>query len=202
MRPRRLRLLLVMICLASASGTAAAQPALAPYSEDPATAPMGMPLEPDSSLACGRPPYECVKPPPPDPGCGGAPYDCRTPKPIAYQVEEPRSLGRPRYGLIIAGAAILGGSYLASTSVALRSEEWRLAIPLAGPFFEAHHVGSSDGLLVAGLIFDGLVQTTGAVLIIVGAASRHKVRRYDRASVSFAPSAGVHGAGLAAVGRF
>ena len=59
-------------------------------------------------------------------------------------------------------------------------------------------------MLVGLLVFDGLIETAGAVMLVAGAITHHKVRVYDspRVSVSVVPTAGPAGGGLAAFGHF
>jgi hypothetical protein len=119
-----------------------------------------------------------------------------------------REVERPRYGLMTAGLIILGAAWTPNAVAAWTTDEWRLAIPVIGPYFEAHQIdtSSSAGIgnraLVAFLVWDGLVQTAGAAMFIAGVVSRHKVRILDRNAVSVVPTAGTTGAGLAAFGRF
>ncbi len=115
---------------------------------------------------------------------------------------------RPRYGLLAAGLAIFGGTYLLSASVAYVSDEGRLAIPFVGPIiygaFENHRRCASDcgldGGFTALMVFDTLAQTTGAVLLLAGAIGRKRVTVYD--NLAIVPTASSSSAGVAAMGRF
>jgi hypothetical protein len=53
-------------------------------------------------------------------------------------------------------------------------------------------------------VFDGLIETAGAIMLVAGAITHHKVRIYDkpRMSVSVVPTAGPASGGLAAFGSF
>ena len=199
-----LAVLVAVAVAVAASGPARADEVLSPYDDSTVAAPAPViapaPAIPPAPTYVPTPP-PLVVPPPPfvlgncpvalDP-CGAA---------LRY-----REVERPRYGLMIAGIIIFNVSYMPNAFAAMASNEWRLAVPVVGPFFEARHVDTSNDMgnraLVAFLVWDGLVQTAGFVMAIAGAASRHKVRIRDRAAVSFVPTGGAQGAGVAAVGRF
>jgi len=79
----------------------------------------------------------------------------------------------PRKGLIIAGAAVLGASYLISVIAAIgycgpgrECVNGGLYIPVVGPFIVAAQAPSSGGATLAA--FDGIVQLGGLGLIIAG----------------------------------
>jgi hypothetical protein len=99
---------------------------------------------------------------------------------------------RARSGLVVGGAVMFGISYVLSVTGAVAgsaggSTEYNpLYIPVLGPFialgsthtFEAtNDAGTQVGRVFGaiGLIFDGLIQVTGASLIIVGVAARRDV---------------------------
>src|SRR5262249_44822941 len=109
-----------------------------------------------------------------------------SPIPAGYRVEH-----RARTGLVVAGALVLGIPYLIGLSaVSTRGDSnganW-LLVPAIGPWLAIgarHSTCSSstntssseraqcaaDILATTGLVFDGLVQTAGATLLIVGLA--------------------------------
>jgi hypothetical protein len=131
------------------------------------------------------------------------------PQPYYYQPAAPQMRPcheelQPRYGLIIAGAVVLGASWSINAAVAWMADEWRLAVPVAGPFMEISQVDTSydvtNRMLVGLLVFDGLIQTAGAAMLIAGAATHQRVRVYDKGptQVSIVPTAN----GIAAFGRF
>ena len=119
--------------------------------------------------------------------------------PLRSHVEEQR-----RWGLFIAGISVFGVSYLLNASTAYLSGEGMFAVPIAGPLMYAdrHNKGDDSGnrFVTSMMVFDTLVQTTGAVLAIVGLATTSKVTVFDR--VTFVPTFGAGNTGLAAVGRF
>jgi hypothetical protein len=197
----------VAVVVATCEGAARAEDVLSPY-DDPAVAapapapgPMIAPAPVPAPPSYVPPPPPLVVPPPPayTLGCTTALDPC-APR-MQYRQTE-----RPRYGLMIAGLIVFTASYMPNAITAAGIGEWRLAVPVAGPFFEAHHVNTGDDMsnraLVAFLVWDGLVQTAGFVMAVAGAATRHKVRAHDRVAVSFVPTGGAQGAGLAAIGRF
>lgn len=131
-----------------------------------------------------------------------------------------RLVERSRTGLIVAGAIVVGVPYVIGLSFATRSNgsngaAW-LLVPGIGPWLaigarrdacdRANVDGSlacaADVLATTGLVFDGLIQTTGAVLLIVGLTVPKKVlvRQDVAAKLKLAPVGS--GYGLAAVGTF
>jgi hypothetical protein len=128
------------------------------------------------------------------------------PVPSGYHVES-----RPRRGLLIAGPIILGVPYVIGLSVAggenfPNSSGW-LVVPGIGPWLTlaARHKTSdcttdytgasycdnsgNDEATRTGLILDGLMQTGGAIMFIVGLASPKKVIARDfMGSLHWAPS--------------
>ena len=90
---------------------------------------------------------------------------------------------RKRYGLIISGSIVFGMPYLFSAFGGLSSlgsndtTGVALLLPVIGPFIVA---GQSDfhgleGFVSGLLLISGLVQTTGAALLIAGLAGSKKV---------------------------
>ncbi len=140
------------------------------------------------------------------------------PIPTGYHLEE-----RPRKGLIISGALLTGipwaiGLAAVSGSNFPNSSGW-LAVPALGPWltllarhdstcgYDGNNVCIDDGLnslARTALVFDGLVQTAGAVLFIVGVASPAKVVARDFAStLRFTPAPlGRQGMGGFLTGQF
>ncbi len=111
------------------------------------------------------------------------------PSTLTYYADQPTPDGyyltsRPRYGLIGAGAGILGGTWLVSmgTAIYLDSEPdgsndpnfddnyWPLFIPVAGPFV-AIGTADSSGTGAAILALDGVVQMGSLAMIIAGFVS-------------------------------
>jgi len=118
-----------------------------------------------------------------------------------------REVDQPRYGLMIAGMVILGASWSINAATAWVADEWRLAVPVAGPFMETQRIDTSPGhsgerMLVGLLVFDGLIETAGAAMLVAGAVTHHKLRVLDHSQLSFVPTAGASSAGLAAFGHF
>src|SRR5262249_16797610 len=133
------------------AGTAAAQEVLSPY--DQPAPPAAGPALPPAPLPPTPPPL-VVAPPPMAPCLS---VSCGPPR--------IREVDQPRYGLMIAGLAVLGASWSINAAVAYAANEWRLAVPVAGPFLETQRLDTSDvgnRMLVGMLIFDGLVETAGA----------------------------------------
>ncbi|MSP61366.1 MAG: hypothetical protein EXR72_13675 [Myxococcales bacterium] len=127
-------------------------------------------------------------------------------QPARTHVEE-----RPRYGLMITGLAVFGGSYLINAMIGYSASEWRFAVPVFGPLIFAghetdryrgncHSCDSGDRFLWGMMVFDALVQATGVILFIVGAATKTRVTVFD--NVAIVPGVTSGGAGLAALGRF
>lgn len=181
---------------------ALAQPVIAPYGDSPAAQAQPTPsvLPPPPLMAPPVPPPIVV--PPPGYGYEG--------QPMSFQLQPPgyREVEEPRYGLMIAGLVVLGASWSINAASAYFANEWKLAVPVVGPFLETQNVNTAPGheynrALVGLLVFDGLIETAGAVMLFAGALTHHLVRVYDRpARVSFVPTAGRGGAGVAAFGHF
>ena len=53
-----------------------------------------------------------------------------------------------------------------------------------GPGYE------DNKMLVGLLVFDGLIETAGAIMLVAGAITHHRVKVYDRPRVSVVPTAG------------
>ena len=116
---------------------------------------------------------------------------------------------QPNYGLMVAGLVIFGASWSINAASAYVADEWKLAVPVVGPFMETQNIntggsfGDANRMLVGLLVFDGLIEAAGAIMLVAGAITHHKVKVYDRAPrVSVVPTAGPAGGGLAAFGSF
>lgn len=121
--------------------------------------------------------------------------------PVRYEL-------RPRTGLAIAGGAVFGGTYLASTVVASFIDDKSLAIPVVGPFVEMAMLSANSGSSASSLapvhfilLMNGLAQSAGVAMLIAGLATKQKVPLY-RPRFCISPYAAQAGAGLVASGRF
>jgi hypothetical protein len=147
------------------------------------------------------------------------PYRKDEPIPPGYRLEK-----RPRTGLIIAGAVVTAVPYFIGLSIASAAKfdnaTGFLAIPAIGPwltlavrdnnncydeFNSVNGVSTSrycpaDAGVVTLLVLDALVQTTGALLFVIGIASdRELLVRQDVAKLRLTPlrfNGGGHGLGL------
>lgn len=128
-----------------------------------------------------------------------------------------------RTGLVVAGAVVMGVPYViglsAVTSSTSRNGAAWLIVPGIGPWLSLGARRSAcsspstnsavdnsfdclgDALASTGLIFDGIIQTAGATLLIVGIASPKKVLVRDD-TVSVTPAHVGSGYGVLAQGRF
>lgn len=126
-------------------------------------------------------PPPIVAPPPPGTVPPGQPYaypppayvQPGPPPPVRYEL-------KPNYALIFSGVGVFGLGYMMDvfgTLVAGHQPAWECAIPVVGPYLQVTDSFSSDwGDLAKGFyVFDGLVQTAGLVLTVVGASLWHKV---------------------------
>jgi hypothetical protein len=145
------------------------------------------------------------------------PYDETKATPPGYHIEE-----RARKGPIIAGAIVGGIPYVIGVNVAAASSfenhSYWLLVPGAGPFLtmatrddscDNTNDSSGDGLECLGdvfitmfLVIDGLMQTTGAVLIGIGVGATKKWLVRDPAALHIGPRRIGTGYGLGAEGRF
>jgi len=206
---RRSHILLIAASLLVGTSALAQQP-MSPYGDEP----MPQQVEP-------IPPMQPVPPPvvvPPPGGYYQQPYAQPYPQPYYYQGQQPCPMPQPRlfheemqpnYGLMVAGLVIFGASWSINAASAYVADEWKLAVPVVGPFMETQNIntggtyGDANRMLVGLLVFDGLIETAGAIMLIAGAITHHKVKVYDRAPrVSVVPTAGPAGGGLAAFGSF
>lgn len=94
---------------------------------------------------------------------------------------------RRRTGMIISGAALFGGMYLITVAATASvtgggisggtGGEPILYVPVVGPFIRAFYDGTIRGARVF-FVVDGLVQTIGATLLVVGLASKNRYIQY------------------------
>jgi hypothetical protein len=156
-----------------------------------------------------------------------APEPPQTPKYLPYHEGEAVPQGyyledSVRRGPVIAGSIVFGVPYAISLSIAggngFDNQTGWLALPVVGPWVElaARHSSCSqtsndtvacdegeDTSVRTGLVMDGLMQVTGAVLFIWGVTSHtQRLVRDDVASVEIVPTTVGSGYGLGAVGRF
>jgi hypothetical protein len=168
-------------------------------------------------------------PPPPSPPAPAIPAPSPSdwhpgdPIPRGYHVEE-----QPRSGLVVAGAVTLGIPYFFSAVAALsansQNESGWLYAPVAGPWLtlgrrayscnaDATNQTTSQSLgcvadvfVVMGLIFDGIVQATGATLLLVGELATRPGLARDESALRLLPmrlgSVGSGGMGAGLVGAF
>jgi hypothetical protein len=136
------------------------------------------------------PPPATVAPPPPGTPPVPPPLVAPPPQqpyyypPPAYMQPGPAMPTRyelkPNYALIFSGVGVFGLGYMVDvmgTLVAGHDPAWECAIPVVGPYLQVTDKFSSDwGDLAKGFyVFDGLIQTAGLVLTVVGASLWHKV---------------------------
>jgi hypothetical protein len=136
------------------------------------------------------------------------------PIPPGYHLES-----RPQRGLVISGACLLAIPYSLSASVAASSRhdgDAYLLIPVIGPFIDLstrNDNSSADSGARFSLTLDGLLQTAGAALLIIGVAVPEKFLERDDAPLarrqaptfawSIAPrTLGRNGLGVGVVGEF
>ncbi|WP_437284137.1 hypothetical protein [Sorangium sp. So ce406] len=156
-------------------------------------------------------------PAPPPPGYYAAPgVPPAGPKVLPWREGEPVPPGyhpeeRVRKGLVISGAIVFGTVYL-FTAIGGADAVYRgssgyaaLFVPVAGPFLTLATTRQDD-LETMALVLDGLVQVTGAALLLPGLLVPKTVLVRDDVSKAFvvpAPmSFGPSSAGLGLVGRF
>ncbi|WP_437893089.1 hypothetical protein [Sorangium sp. So ce124] len=170
---------------------------------------------PAPPLVQGQPPLTPRQPLPADiRGGHGAPP--AGPKVLPWREGEPVLPGyhpetRVRKGLVISGAIVFGTVYL-FTAIGGGDAVYRgspgyaaLFVPCAGPFLTLATTRQDD-LETMALVLDGLVQITGAALLVPGLLVPRSVLVRDDVSQPFvlpAPVAlGPSSAGLGLVGRF
>jgi hypothetical protein len=117
-----------------------------------------------------------------------------------------KEVTQPRYGLMTAGLIVLGASWSINAISGYLGNEWRLAIPVAGPFMYANSINTSDDFgtrtAVTFLVLDGLVETAGAAMFLAGAFTKHRVKVMEHAKLTIVPTAGYARIGVAAFARF
>jgi len=144
------------------------------------------------------------------------PYEEGDPIPAGYRLRK-----QPRRGLIITGSILTGVPWALSVTAAVGADfdnkTGFLLVPALGPWLTLLAGGGKDddcatssdfcsgdnSGLRAVLVLDGLVQTTGAVLLVAGIAiPRQRLVRQD-VTVGIVPAlVGNDGYGLGAVGTF
>ncbi|WP_437963727.1 hypothetical protein WMF04_28855 [Sorangium sp. So ce260] len=170
---------------------------------------------PAPSLAQEQPPPAPQAPPPPG-FHGGFAVPAAGPRVLPWREGEPVPPGyhpetRVRKGLVISGAIVFGTVYL-FTAIGGGDAVYRgspgyaaLFVPCAGPFLTLATTRQDD-LETMALVLDGLVQITGAALLLPGLFVPRTVLVRDDVSKPFvlpAPVAlGPSSAGLGLVGRF
>jgi len=87
---------------------------------------------------------------------------------------------RPNYALIFSGVGVFALGYMldvGGTLVVGHEPAWECAIPVVGPYLQVGDTFSRDwsDLAKGFYVFDGLVQTAGFVLTVVGSSLWHKV---------------------------
>jgi hypothetical protein len=160
-------------------------------------------------------------PPPPPAVVAASPSEWRPgdPVPRGYHVED-----QPRSGLVIGGVITLGVPYFFSAVAALsansQNESGWLYAPVAGPWLtlgrrayscnaDANNPSTSQSLgcvadvfVVMGLIFDGIVQATGATLLLVGVLDTKPGLARDESALRVVPMRLGSGVGAGVVGGF
>ena len=115
------------------------------------------------------PPPQPYTYPPPQPGyMPGAP-----PPPTHMEM-------RPNYALIFSGVGVFGLGYIMDVSGTLlvgHQPAWECAVPVVGPYLQVTDTFSRDwsDLAKGFYVFDGLTQTAGLILTVVGASLWKKV---------------------------
>ncbi len=113
----------------------------------------------------------------------GAPQQYYYPPPQYMQPMAPQPMHtelRPNYALIFSGVGVFGLGYILDVSGTLvvgHQPAWECALPVVGPFLQVNDTFSKDWSDMAKgfYVFDGLMQTAGFVLTVVGASLWHKV---------------------------
>jgi hypothetical protein len=139
-------------------------------------------------------------------------YRCGDPVPRGYHVET-----GPRTGMVIGGGIVLGighfGAIMGAAESGFDESYWGLALPVLGPWiFMATHEDGCGGRLwgqcmidsYALLVLDGVIQATGATLLVVGLSARTAHLVPDKtAPVTISPiRLGRSAYGLAVAGAF
>jgi hypothetical protein len=137
-------------------------------------------------------------------------------EPPLVQVEQKARVRSPKKGLLIAGTAVLGGSYLLSlftaalTEISSRSlpvvppqtsSYTGLFVPVAGPIIALADPRNQNASMTPLLVLDAVAQTGGLVLLIVGLAMPAP-ETAKTPTVWLVPTAGASGAGATFGMRF
>jgi len=169
---------------ASSLGGSQSSWAQSPTSGSPTTGSPTSPTRPSTQQPVGPPVYGA--PPPgygaPPPGYGAPPppppyalgpekleYDEDRPIPPGYHVES-----SVRKGLVIGGAVTFGAVYLFNVLIAIPltavdDDFTPLYVPVAGPFITIF-TENSEGAGTTALAIDGVVQTGGLIMLVLGLA--------------------------------
>jgi hypothetical protein len=147
--------------------------------ETPPAPPVPPPVVAPPSVVVAPPPPGAVPPPAALPP--GAPQPYYPPPPYLQPVPPPTHMElRPNYALIFSGVGVFGLGWIldiSGTVIANHNPYWESAIPVVGPFLQIGDSYTSDwsDLAKGFYVFDGLMQTAGFVLTVVGASLWHKV---------------------------
>jgi len=144
------------------------------------------------------------------------PYEAGDPIPAGYRLRS-----EPRRGLVIAGSIVVGVPWVISVTAAtganFDNKSGFLLVPGIGPWLSLlagagkdRDCGSTSDFCNgdrsatrATLVLDGLVQSAGAAMLIIGIAVPRKRLVRDDVTLSFVPATlGRDGYGLGAVGTF
>ncbi len=142
------------------------------------------------------------------------PYEDGDPIPAGYRLRR-----QPRRGLLIAGAIVTGVPWVISVTAATGADfdnkSGFLLVPGVGPWLAllagagkdrdcgTEFCNADKSGLRAALVLDGLVQSAGAAIFIIGIAVPRKRLVRDDVTLSFLPTTlGNDGYGLGAVGTF
>jgi hypothetical protein len=124
---------------------------------------------------------------------------------------------RPHRILLLGGVGLISAAYVLGLTVGafdgFDNQKGWLFLPIAGPFITSSRRHSCrDSSLVACtvndsgastfLVIDGVVQSAGALTMLLAVAVQEKVLRRNDSGVIVAPSAIAGGAGVTALGRF
>ena len=139
--------------------------------------------EPEQPQPPPPPPPVAQPYPPPQPGYAYPPPQPGYPPPAYMQPGPPPPLHyemRPNYALVFSGVGVFGLGYMldvAGTLLASHQPAWECAVPVVGPYLQVndHFSSTWSDLAKAFYVTDGLIQTAGFVLTVVGASLWHKV---------------------------
>jgi hypothetical protein len=125
-------------------------------------------------------------PPPPPPQAGQPPPGYNYPQPQtqaqpAYAQPQPRTERRIRTGLVVSGALMIGIPWIVVASIATTVDVRDVGIlwvPVAGPFIYTATTSGTDDLADPFLVIDGLVQTAGLIMLVLGIVLKQDVPVY------------------------